>query len=95
MYPKLLVLGFGLKLSIILTFSFREYKPRKCVLLYSRTKKRLSWLKKTRSSESQNFEVFAQSSMVLVHKRPFFQLIFFYHGYGPKLVIIPFYFWAI
>ena len=95
MYPKLLVLGFGLKLPIILTFSLREYKPRKCVLSYSKTKKGLSWLKKTSSSENQNFEVFAQSSMVLVHQRPFFQLIFFYHGFDPKLVIIPFYFWAI
>ena len=36
--------GFGVKIAIFPTFSFRQYRPGKCVLRYSRTKKRLSKL---------------------------------------------------
>ena len=32
--------GFGLKMAIFPTFLFRQYKPGKCLLRYSRTKKR-------------------------------------------------------
>ena len=36
--------GFGPKLAIFLCFVFWQYRAGKCVLRYSRTKKRLSWL---------------------------------------------------
>ena len=35
---------FGSKLAIFLSFIFRQYKPQKCVLRYSRTNKHLSRL---------------------------------------------------
>ena len=35
---------FGLKMAIFSSFSFRQYRPGKCLLRYSRTKKRLSRL---------------------------------------------------
>ena len=43
-FPKGLVNGFGQKLVIFPHFNFREYRPEKCVLQYSRMKKRLSRL---------------------------------------------------
>ena len=36
--------GFGPKMAIFSNFFFRHYRPRKCLLRYSRTKKRLSRL---------------------------------------------------
>ena len=36
--------GFGPKMAIFPTFFFRQYRPGKCLLRYSRTKKRLSRL---------------------------------------------------
>ena len=41
-FPKGLTHGFGPKMAIFPTFFFRQYRPGKCVLRYSRTKKRLS-----------------------------------------------------
>ena len=43
-FPKGLTHGFGLKMDIFATFIFRQYRPGKCLLPYSRTKKRLSRL---------------------------------------------------
>ena len=43
-FPKGLFYGFGPKLAIFPPFFFRQYWPGKCVLWYSRTKKRLSRL---------------------------------------------------
>ena len=37
---------FGQKMAILPTFFFRQYRPEKCLLRYSRTKKRLSRPKK-------------------------------------------------
>ena len=42
-FSKGLVYGFGPKLAIFPSFYFRKYRPRKCVLQYSRTKERFSW----------------------------------------------------
>ena len=36
--------GFGPKMAIFATFFFRQYRPGKCLLSYSRTRKRLSRL---------------------------------------------------
>ena len=40
-FAKGLVHGFGPKLAFFACFYFRQYRPRKCVLRYCRTKKRL------------------------------------------------------
>ena len=40
-FPKGLTHGFGPKMAIFPAFFFRQYKPGKCLLRYSRTKKRL------------------------------------------------------
>ena len=41
-FPKGLTYGFGPKMGIFPTFFFSQYKPEKCLLRYSKTKKRLS-----------------------------------------------------
>ena len=43
-FPKGLSHGFDPKMEIFATFFFRQNRPEKCVLWYSRTKKRLSRL---------------------------------------------------
>ena len=43
-FPKGLTHGFGAKMAIFSTFSFRQNSSGKCVLRYSRTKKRVSRL---------------------------------------------------
>ena len=43
-FLKRLTHGFGPKMAIFTTFFFRQYRPAKCLLRYSRTKKRLSRL---------------------------------------------------
>ena len=43
-FAKGLTHGFGPKMAIFPTFVFRQFRPRKCLLRYSRTRKRLSSL---------------------------------------------------
>ena len=43
-FPNGLTHGLGTKMAIFPTFFFRQYGPGKCLLLYSRTKKRISRL---------------------------------------------------
>ena len=43
-FPKGLTHGFGAKMAIFPTFFFKQHKTGKCLLRYSRTKKRLSSL---------------------------------------------------
>ena len=43
-FPKGLTHGFGQKMAIFPCLLFRQYRPRKFVLQYSRTKKRFSSL---------------------------------------------------
>ena len=43
-FLKGLIHGFGPKMANFPTFFFRQYKPKKCLLRYSRTKKSLSRL---------------------------------------------------
>ena len=49
--------GFGPKMGIFATFFFRQYKPEKYPLRYSRTKKRLSrlWKQEVRQVEKLTF----------------------------------------
>ena len=56
---------------------FRQYRPGKSRLRYSRTKKRLSRLKK--------------QEVQIVEKWPFFQRGLTY-GFGPKMAIFPIFF---
>ena len=42
MFLKGLTHGFGLKMAIFPTFFFKQYRPGKCLLRYSRTKKCVS-----------------------------------------------------
>ena len=44
MFPMGLTHGFGPNMAIFSSFFFREYKPGKCLLRYSRAKKRFSRL---------------------------------------------------
>ena len=43
-FSKGVMPGFASKMAIFPTFLFRQYKPGKCLLCYSRTKKRFSML---------------------------------------------------
>ena len=43
-FPNGLTHGFGPKMAIFPTFLFRQHRPGKCLLQYSRTKKRHSRL---------------------------------------------------
>ena len=43
-FPKGLTHGFAQKMAIFPTFFVRQYRPEKCVLRYSRTRKRFSKL---------------------------------------------------
>ena len=57
-FPKGLVEGFGPKLAFFSCFYFRQYRPGKCVLRYSRTKKMPFQALKTRSSKGRKFAGF-------------------------------------
>ena len=77
-FPKGLAHGFGRKLAIFPSFYFRQYRPGKCVLGYSRRKKRLFRLWKQEVKKVEKFRFFAKGLT---------------HGFGPKLAIFPsFYF---
>ena len=59
-------------------FIFRQYRPRKCVLRYSRTKTKLSRLNKKEVQKFEKLGVFQRDyPMVLLEKWPFFQLSVF------------------
>ena len=61
-------------------FFLRQYRPGKCVLWYSRTKKTPFWAIKTRSSKSQKIEMFPKGLA---------------YGFGPKIAIFAtFFFWG-
>ena len=65
--------GFGPKLAIFPPFYFRQYRPGKCVLGYSRRKKRLSRLWKDKVKTVEKFRFFPEGlTMVLVQNWPFF-----------------------
>ena len=68
-------------MAIFPTIFFRQYRPEKCVLLYSRKKKTPVQAIKTTSSKSRKIEIFLKGLT---------------HGFGPKIAIFPtFFFQAI
>ena len=80
-FPKGLTYGFCPKMVIFQTFFFRQYRPGKCLLRYSRTKKPPFQGIKTRTSKSAKIAIFPKGLT---------------HGFGPKVVIFPtFFFQAI
>ena len=88
-FPKRLQHGFGPKLAIFRIYFFGKYSPTKCVLSYSRTKKRLSWLKKQEVKKIKKLSFFQRGySMVLVQNWPFFQLSFFCQYTPAKYVLL-------
>ena len=57
-FPKRLTHGFGPKIAIFLTFFFRKHRPGKCLLRYSRSKKRLSRLIKQKDQKVEKLKFF-------------------------------------
>ena len=49
--------NFGPKMAIFPTFLFRQYRPGKCLLRYSRTKKTPFYAIKTRTSKSSKIDI--------------------------------------
>ena len=89
-FPKRLTHALGPKMAIFPTFFFRQYRPGKCVLRYSRTKKRLSSLQRRRVQKVEKLRFFQRDfpkifPMLLVQKWPYFQL-FFLGNIGQKNV---------
>ena len=72
--------GFGSKMGLFPIFFFRQYRPGKCLLPYSRTKKRLSKTIKTRNLKSQKIDVFPNGLT---------------HGFSLKMAIFQPFFFAI
>ena len=70
--------GFGPKRAIFWTFCFRQYRPEKCLLRYSRVEKRLSSLWKQEVQKVKKINIFLK----------WFQT----HGFGPKMAIFSFFF---
>ena len=60
-------------------FFFREYRPGKCLLRYSRTKKTPFQAIKTRSSKSRKIDISPKGLT---------------HGFGPKMGIFVTFFWG-
>ena len=69
--------GFGPKMAIFPTFFFSQYRPGKCFLRYSRTKKRLSrqWKQDVQKVEKLTFFLKGLT-----------------HGFGPKMAIFSYFF---
>ena len=77
-FPKGLTHGFSPKIAIFPTFFFRQFRPGKCVLRYSRTKeKKTFYAVKSKRSESRKIDIFPKGLT---------------HGIGPNMIIFPSFF---
>ena len=76
-FPNGLTHGFGPKMAIFPTFFLRQYRPGKCLLRYSKTKKTPLYALKTRSSKSRKNDLFPKGLA---------------HGFGPNMAIFSTYF---
>ena len=80
-FSKGLTHAFGPKMAIFPTFFLRQYRPRKCHLPYSRTKKHLSRPEKHKVQKSRKIDIFPKGLT---------------HAFNPKMAIYPtFFFQAI
>ena len=66
--------GFGPKMAIFPNCFFRQDRPGKCLLRYSRTKKKPFQAIETTSSKSRKIDIFVKGLS---------------HGFGPKMAIFP------
>ena len=57
-FPKVLTHGLGPRMASFLTFSFREYRPGKCLLRYCTTQKLFSRLQK--QEVQKNIDIFVK-----------------------------------
>ena len=78
-FLKGLTYGFEPKLPIFPTFTFWQYKPKKCALRYSRTKKTFFYAKKTTRSKNKKNYIFPKELT---------------HGFSPKMAIFPTFFFS-
>ena len=72
--PQGLTDGFGPKITIFPTFLFRQYRPGKCLLRYSKTKKNFFYAIKTRTSKSSKIDIIPKGLT---------------HGFHTKIIIFP------
>ena len=76
-FLKGLAHGFGPKMATFPTFVFRQYRPGKCLLRYSRRKKVAFQAIKTRSSKRRKVDIFLKGlTYGFGPKWPFFQFFF-------------------
>ena len=76
-FPKGLTHGFGPKWSYFQLFFFRQCRPGKCILRYSRTKKTPFQTIKTKTSKSRKLDIFPKRLT---------------HAFSPKMAIFPTFF---
>ena len=77
-FSKSLTHGFGPKIPTISTF-FRKYRPGKCLLRYSKTKKGLSRVKKKHVQKVEKIGIFPKGLA---------------HGFRPNMAIFSTFFWG-
>ena len=76
-FPKGLTHGIGPKMAIISTFFFRQQRPGKCLLRYSRPRKKPFQAIKTRISNRRKLDIFKKGLT---------------YGFAPKMTIYPTFF---
>ena len=76
-FPKRLTHGFDQKMAISPCSFFRQYRTRKCVLRYCRTKKRLSRLAKEKLKQSKNWDFSKEVNPWFWSKSGHFSTFFF------------------
>ena len=96
-FPKGLTHGFNPKMAICPTFFFRQYRPRKCLLRYSRTKKR--FFIGNIGQENVFYDILERKNVFLTYKNQKLKKskidIFpkgLTHGFNPKMAIFPTFF---
>ena len=70
-FPKALNHGFVKKIKTIFLCFFRQYRPGKCVLRYSRTKKRFLGCKNNNMKQSKNWEFLKRFRQKIAIFQPF------------------------
>ena len=81
-FPKGLTDGFGLKIAMFSTFFLRQCSPGKCLLRYSRAKKRPSRLYKQEVQKVEKLTFFKGVNPWFCSKNGHFSNIFFLGNIG-------------
>ena len=79
LFPKGLTHCFGRKMAIFQTFFFSQYRTGKCLLWYSKTKKRLSRLEKQEVQKVEKIDIFSRGLT---------------HGFGRKMAVFQTFFFT-